>query len=102
MASNGPQIEIHYAEEWAALYVDGLLDRVGDAYLAEERALELLGVTTVHDDAFMRGQSQRAGVAQTLDQVREFAQDREQRRQRAAELRAEADRLLRAAGELQS
>jgi hypothetical protein len=98
--SDQPKLEIHYADEWAALYVDGKLDRVGDSYLAEERAFEILGVRTVQDDAFMRGQSHRDGVAQTLDEVREFAKDREAKRARATELRAEADRLLREAGEL--
>jgi hypothetical protein len=36
--SDERKLEIHYADEWAALYVDGKLERVGDSYLAEERA----------------------------------------------------------------
>lgn len=94
------KLEIHYADEWAALYVDGKLARVGDAYLAEERAFELLGVKIVQNDAFMRGQNQKSGVAQTLDEVAAFATEREEKRQRAAELRAEAARLLTEAGDL--
>jgi hypothetical protein len=98
--SNTPRLEIHYADEWAALYVDGKLDRVGDSYLAEERAFEILGVKTVQDDAFMCGQTSAAGVAQTVEEAEEFAREREAKRARAAELRAQADRLLREAGEL--
>lgn len=95
-----PKLEIHYADEWAALYVDGKLERVGDSYLAEGRAFEILGVRTVQDDAFMRGQTSAAGVAQTVEEAAAFARERETKRMRAAELRAEAERLLREAGEL--
>jgi DNA-binding CsgD family transcriptional regulator len=95
-----PNLEIHYTGEgWAALYVDGKLDRVGDSYLAEERAFQLAGVTTVTDDAFMRGQNQREGVAQTLDEVAAYRAQRERDKAEAARLREEAQRLLaRAAG----
>lgn len=86
-----PKLEIHYnGDDWAALYVDGELAVVGDSYLAEERAFELLGVTIVQDDAFMRGQTRAAGVAPTLDEVQAYRTAREQ----ARELRAEAARLL--------
>lgn len=97
-----PNLEIHYDPngEWAALYVDGRLDRVGDAYLAEEKAFELLGVKTLQDDAFLRGQGGRDGVAQTLDEVAAYRTERDaakaraaQLRERAAELMAEAERL---------
>ncbi len=95
------ELEIHYADdEWAALYKDGVLERVGDAYLAEERAFELLGVKTVRDDAFMRGQTQASGVAHTLDEVATFVTERETKRRQAAALRAEAERLLAEAGDL--
>lgn len=69
-----PNMEIHYANDWAALYVDGVLEpnTVGDSYHAEERAFEILGVRQVYDAAFMRGQDYRAGVARTLHEVREF------------------------------
>lgn len=87
------KLEIHYEEEWAALYVDGKLERVGDSYLAEERAFEILGVRTVQDDAFMRGQTSAEGVAKTLDEVEAYREDREQRTRRAAELRAQAAKL---------
>lgn len=90
-----PSLAIHYDDEgeWAALYVDGDLVTVGDAYVAEERAFALAGVETVHDSAFMRGQDQRAGVAQTLAEVAEYVRDRDARAERAAELRRQASAL---------
>lgn len=91
---NTSGFEIHYNDDnWAALYVDGKLEQVGDADLANERALEMLGVTLVHDDAFMRGQSQRVGVAQTLDAVKAFSEYRQDARTRAQQLRMQADQL---------
>lgn len=87
-------LQIHYASDWAALYKDGKLVRVGDSYLAEERALELLGVEIVHNDAFMRGQSRKDGVAQTLDEVDEYILDRLNRHNLAEEKKIEIERLL--------
>lgn len=94
------ELEIHYAEEWAALYKDGQLVRVGDTYRTEEEAFTLLGVKLVQDDAFMRGQNSRDGVAQTTDQVDEYRWARDNARQTADEKRAEAERLLAEAKEL--
>lgn len=96
------ELEIHYAEEWAALYVDGKLDRVGDTYNTEERAFELAGVTTVQDAAFMRGQNYRDGVAQTLEEVREYAADRDRRLAEAADLERQAADLNARAKELKA
>jgi hypothetical protein len=95
-------IQIHYADEWAALYVDGdLVERtVGDSYIAEEHALNLLGVKQVHDDAFMRGGNDRSTVANTLMEVDNFRFTRQKKRIEAARLRAEAARLLDEAEEL--
>lgn len=97
-----PNLEIHYdpGGEWAALYVDGRLERVGDAYLAEEKAFEILGVKAVQDNAFMCGQTSRDGVAQTLDDVAAFRRQRDSDQAEAARLRAEAARLLTLAGDL--
>jgi hypothetical protein len=97
-------LEIHYSGEWAALYINGELDQdtVGDAYHAEEKAFDLVGVKQVHDGAFMRGQSQRSGVAQTLAEVAEFRVARDGRLNEAARKRAEAERLLAEAKELES
>jgi hypothetical protein len=88
------ELEIHYADDWAALYKDGKLERVGDSYLAEERALELLGVAIVQDNAFMRGQDYKDGVAKTLEEIEEFARLRDERKAEAAKKFAEAERLF--------
>ena len=89
-----PAIEIHYAGDWAALYVNSELVVVGEAYVAEGKAFAILGVTCVQDDAFMRGQTQRDGVARNLAEVAAYRERREQRKAEAARLRAEAERLL--------
>jgi hypothetical protein len=96
------KLEIHYAEEWAALYQDGQLVRVGDTYATEEKAFELLGVETVQDDAFMRGQNYSQGVAKTLEEVEEYRKQREEAKELAAEKRAQAARLLSEAAALES
>jgi hypothetical protein len=95
-----PRMEVHEEEEWSALYVDGRLALVGGGYLADERVRELVGVVTIQDDAFMRGQKRADGVAQTLEEVEAYRTERERRRERAAELRAEAARLEREAAGL--
>lgn len=95
------KLEIHYADDWAALYVDGELDRVGDSYLAEEKAFELLGVKVVKDDAFMRGQTRSDGVARTLSDVEAYRVQREEAKATAARLREEAARLAAEADRLE-
>lgn len=91
----GARVEIHYDETgWAGLYVDGRLHHVGDSHVCEEQAFTVLGVHQVHDDAFMRGQTDRAGAAETLADVVEFRTARERAAGRAAELRARAAALL--------
>lgn len=82
--------EIHYAEEWAALYVDGQLITVGDAYNTEEQALNLLGVKTIQDEAFMCGGNSRENVAKTLEEVEDFKNKREELKQKAETLRKQA------------
>ncbi|RKR92726.1 hypothetical protein BDK92_7204 [Micromonospora pisi] len=97
-----PKMEIHYADGWAALYVDGQVDpdTVGDSHLAEERAFELLGVKQVQNDAFMCGQSQRDGVAPRLDDVAAYRKERDARRAEANRLRRQAAELLQQADTL--
>jgi hypothetical protein len=97
-----PALEIHYADDWAGLYVDGILDRVGDAYCVEERAFALAGVTQVQDAAFMRGQTQADGVAQTLADVEAYRVKRASDEQEAARLREQAAELLQRAAALDS
>lgn len=93
-------LEIHYSDDWAALYVDGNLVTVGDSYLAEEKAFELLGVKQIQDDSFMRGQTSSDGVAVTLAAVNEYRATRDAAEAKARELREEARILLERADEL--
>lgn len=94
------RIEFHTEGEWTAVYLDGDLVRVGDSYLADEWLQSFVGVKSVDDDAFMQGQNQYDGVANTLDEVAAYAAERQQKRDRAATLRAEAERLEAEAKEL--
>ena len=94
-------IEVHEAEEWSAVYLDGkLVHGPADSYLADEWIREHFGVATVQDDAFMRGQNRADGVARTLAEVEEYRRERDARLARAIELRAEADRLTAEAARL--
>jgi hypothetical protein len=94
-------IEVHEADDWAAVYMDGkLVDGPGDAYLRDEWLRAHFGVVTVQDNAFMRGQNMADGAAHTLDEIEAYRTERDARLWRAAELRAEADRLTKEAEEL--
>jgi hypothetical protein len=95
-------VVVHEAEEWSAVYLDGALQRVGDTYLADEWIRDFFGVTTVQDDAFLRGQNHRDGVAQTLDELDAYRRLRDEAKTQVAALRAEADRLLTEARRLES
>lgn len=83
--------------DWSALFVDGLLDRVGDHYLIEERIEELVNVTVRDSNDFLLGGNSREDVAQTLAEAEEFGNRREDLRRRANELRTQAEQLLREA-----
>lgn len=92
-------------EEWSALYIDGKLDTVGDAYHSDERIAALLGVEERDDSAFMQGGKNYSDVANTLDEVEAYAAKRDSKlseaaalRARAAELEAEAASLVERAG----
>ncbi len=106
MTTPTPKLEIHYTSgEWAALYVDGALDRIGDTYNTEARAFELAGVTTVQDDACLRGgdgmdRGDGRAPARTLDEVAAYRTLREQRREEADRLDAHAKELAEKAAEL--
>ena len=91
--ASASKIEVHEDEEWSAVYLDGKLVRVGDSYLADEWIRTRFGVKTVQDNAFMRGQTMSEGVAKTLDEVQDYAKARQERLDRVATLRAEAQRL---------
>lgn len=97
-------IELHGGtEEWSALYVDGHLDTYGDHYLCEERIHQLCGVRFVDDDAWLLGGHGRPGepIAQTLDEVTDYAVSRGDREATAQDKREEAARLLAEAEELE-
>jgi hypothetical protein len=94
LAAGIPDIEIHEASDWAALYVNGVLDTVGEEYVAREALDALLGITVIQDDAFFRGGTSRNGVAPTLTDVATYRQERLDRLDRAAKLRAEAAALI--------
>lgn len=87
-------VEIHEAEEWAAVYLDGRLVQIGDKYLADEWVRDHFGVRTVQDDAFLRGQGSRDGAAQTLDELYLYAARRADLEAQAARLRRQAEELL--------
>jgi hypothetical protein len=88
------KIEFHVDGEWTAVYLDGELVRVGDHYLADEWLQERAGVKVVCDNAFMRGQMAREGVARTLAEVAEYRERRALRRRQVLDLRAQAKVLL--------
>jgi hypothetical protein len=83
-------MEIHYSGEWAALYVDGQLETVGDSPNTIEQALAILGVKEIHSSAFMRGQSKADGVARNLSDVELYRRELDDRIERAMRLRREA------------
>lgn len=87
-------VEVHEADEWAAVYLDGKLVQQGERYLANEWVREHFGVVTVQDDAFMRGSDRREDVAQTLDEVADYAAERATRAERAADLERRASAMF--------
>jgi len=81
-------------EDWSALYVKGKLEEVGDHYWVEDKLHEVLGITVLSSDDFMRGGDQREDVAQTLDDIEAY-------RERREEAEAQADDLLLQAAQLE-
>jgi hypothetical protein len=95
-----PDLEIHYSgQDWAALYSGGALVANGHDHTVEEAALSMCDVKLVNDDAFLRGgngtgRNGTPPIAATLDEVHEYADQRDTRLSQAAEMRAQAARLL--------
>lgn len=79
-------------EEWAALYVDGVLDRVGDSYLIDERIRDLAQVEE-KDGNFLLGGNYRDDAAKTLEEIDQYEANREQLLAKAAEMEAAAKAL---------
>lgn len=74
----------------AALYADGVLDRVGTHTEIANRAAEVAGIT-VHDSAdFLRGTAGSVNVAPTLADIDAWCEAVATARARVAELRAAA------------
>jgi hypothetical protein len=86
--------ELHYADGWAALYVDGKLDMVDSVLHSGARALALLGCPLLKDASFMLGQDGVQGVAQTVTAVNEYRAERDAAVARAELLRTQAATLL--------
>jgi hypothetical protein len=86
-------VEVHEADKWSAVYLDGKLVRQATPYLANEWVRAHFGVVTVQDDAFLRGGS-GAETAQTLDEVAAYARTRRDALDRAVELERQAEALI--------
>lgn len=83
--------------EWSALYVDGVLDRVGDHYLVDDRIAELAGVEIRYSDDFMCGGDQRRDVAPVLSDAEAWSEQRATFLRTADEHRRQAADLIKAA-----
>lgn len=100
VADGGNEIEFHRDGEWTAVYLDGVLQRVGDSYLADEWLRARCGVVEVDDDAFMCGQSRYEGVAGTLAEVAAYREERDRLLAEAVELEQQGEALKQKAQEL--
>jgi hypothetical protein len=87
-------------DEWSALYVEGVLTSVGDHYVVQEALLDILEISSEQSNDFMMGGNFRKDVANTVDEMLAYRRQREEREQRAADLRTRAQQLMREAAEL--
>jgi hypothetical protein len=90
-------IEFHRSGEWTGVYLDGKLVRYGDHYLADEWLAERAGVTIIDSDDWLPDGRTPLG---TLEEVaaegarrERLIQEAKDRRDRAAALIADAERL---------
>lgn len=96
----GDKIEFHKAgEEWTVVYLNGVLQRVGDSYLADEWLQSYVGVEIVYDSVCMIDDHK---AYPTLDEVHAATRARDERQERAAELEREAAALLERAREMRA
>jgi hypothetical protein len=97
-------IQIHRADEWSGLYVDGELIRHGDHYLADEALYEMFGVQIVDDPAWLLGGDgvRPHAPAEFLAEVEAYAEACRERERQAAGLEAQAAELERQAKELRA
>ena len=80
-------------EEGSALYVDGKLDRVWDHYLIDERIQELTGVIS-REGNFLLGGNSYSDAAQTVEEIDTYESKRDQEKNEAAQLEAQAAELI--------
>ena len=82
------------ADEWSALYVDGVLDRVGDSYLIDERIATIAGVQTIAGgEILMPNGIREIDVPKTLDAAEQAIREHEQRKAQSEQLREQAAAL---------
>jgi hypothetical protein len=91
---NPKDIEVRYGSGGDAqgVYVKGVLVHAND-YGTDEKVYHLLGVEVVYDSDFMLGQGRWDGAAKTLQEIEDYARERDTLFVRAAQLEEEAERL---------
>lgn len=82
-------LRLYKDEEWSALYVNGKLECVGDHYLADERLRAIMGVKEFDDNSFMRGGNHREQVAQTVEELEAYQDERDAERQQSDDAKFE-------------
>jgi hypothetical protein len=87
--------------DWSALYVDGLLDRVGDHCLVDDRISELAHVTVINSNDFLLGGYSSSDVAKTLTAAQVYGNVRGAAAVAAEDLREQAAGLIREAKRLE-
>lgn len=94
------EIEFHRFGEWTGVYLDGKLVRHGDHYLADEWLQDHAGVKVIDSDAWLADSDGRHPF-QTLAEVHQETQRRDQLRRTADKMRESAAELTRQAAELE-
>lgn len=90
-------------EDWAAIYIDGVLHSHGEDYARREALLRLLGVKEVQDPAFLRGTTgTHTQAAGTLDQIAAWQAQRTDKAAEARALREKANELLADAAKIEA
>lgn len=87
--------------DWSALYENGHLDLIGDHSVVDEIAMEKAGIEVETSDDFLLGQKERSGAAQTLEEIKVYRANKEERLRKASYLRIQAKNFLRHAEELE-
>jgi hypothetical protein len=106
----GKQLHIYYMQmengndaDWAALYVNGMLEYEGHTDSVEAHALQGLGITFVYDSAFMRGGNgmyKNNKTASSLAEIEVYRKTRNEKLEEIANLEHNAKGLLSRADEM--